>query len=302
VEAVDEGSEERFAALRSATAPKVLYYAEDDDDSSIGCGCAGSDAALKGGGRSDTANAFGVDVVASGYAGSFQYTVLEASDADALVSWLQERGYDTSVSAPSIAAYVEDEVPFAFVAVQLAPDAPTTPEGGVALNPLRIRYSAGADGALHLTYPARMALTSMLPEVRTELYVLGSGRAMLGGGWTEEPRDDGEVQLEARTFEQGAEDAYADHLRSVGGTNARMFPVSGGMVQDSVLGTTYVTRFDAIVTPATNTADATFTVGSETPQFSTSVIVDDPSVDTAGVWLLPLGLGGWTLRRRRDRA
>jgi hypothetical protein len=147
-----------------------------------------------------------------------------------------------------------------------------------------------------------MALTSMLPEVRTELYVLGAGRATLGGGWAEEPRDDGEVQLEARTFGQGAEDAYADHLRSVGGSIARMFPVSGGMVQDTVLGTTYVTRFDAIVTPATNTADATFTVGSETPEFSTSVIVDAPSVDTAGVWLLPLGLGGWMLRRRRDRA
>lgn len=304
VDAVEEGRDDRFTALQTLTAPRVYHEVTTTTSPGLGCGCLGASKGgdLAGGRGADTGDlSNAVDEVASGYAGSFAYTVLEATDADGLIAYLQERGYDTTVSAPSIAAYVDDAIPYSFVTVRLVPDASTTPEGGVSLTPLRITHSAGADGALHVSYPARMAMTSMLPEVRTELYVLGAGRASLGAGWTEALRvyDDGYNIMGSGT---DANIVYAEHLRALGGSNAVMLPVYGGMVEDALAGSTYVTRFDAIVAPSANIADATFTVGTEQTAFESSVTLPAEGVDTAAILTLPLGVGGWTLRRRRARA
>ncbi len=300
VEQVAEGSEERFVALEEATAPTVRYVeesAEDGDGGGCGNGClfssySLSDNAKAGGFETGTARGGGISVVAEGYAGAFEYTVLEAEEADGLVAWLEAEGYDTTISAPSIRAYVEDEIPFSWVAVQLAPDAATTPDGGVVLPPLRIQWSAGDDGELHAGYPARMAATSMLSEVRTELFVLAESRVEPGNGWTAS-----EVPSIAGVDGVDPTDVYADELRRIGTTHAALLTVRGVSYTDEAAGDVYVTRFDTIVAPPTNQADVTFVETGDMEGFATEIVYGDGA--SGALWLLPIGVGGLLLRRRR---
>ncbi|MDP2312240.1 MAG: DUF2330 domain-containing protein [Pseudomonadota bacterium] len=311
VDSVEEGSEDRFLALEAATAPTAVYWSfDDDDEGSGGCGsgCINSSYELKGGGDNlaDTGGRSlggdpGISIVASGYAGAFEYTVLEAENADGLIAWLQAEGYDTTISAPSIQAYVDDDIAFSWVAVQLSPDAATTPDGGVVLPPLRLTWSAGDDGVLHASYPARMAATSMLSEVRTELYVLADSRVAPANGWTAAERSyetDFEYTLSAGADVEPAE-AYEDLLRTTGTTHPVLFPVWGGVYEDSVAGSAYLTRYDTIVAPPTNQTDVTFTESGASAGFMTTIGKQTDAGSTGAAWLLPIGLGGLLLRRRR---
>lgn len=307
VEAVEEGDEARFTAIEVATAPTAVYWSIEEEGDSPGGGCGGAkagmtndlgDGAQGGRGLGDGTPA-GISIVASGFAGAFEYTVLEAEDAGGLVAWLQAEGYDTTISAPSIQAYVDDTIGFSWVAVQLAPEAAETPDGGVALPPLRLTWSAGDDGVLHTSYPARMAATSMLSEVRTELYVLGASRVEPQNGWSAAERsyDEWDTTLTAGDGTEPAE-AYEEALRRVGTTHPVMYPVWGGEYVDGVAGTTWLTRYDAILAPPTNQHDVVFAETGELTAFQTTIGKWEES-GASSAWLLPLGLGGLLLRRRR---
>lgn len=89
--------------------------------------------------------------------GDYTYTTLAASDADGLIDWLTEHGYDVSLLADAVAGYVADPLDYEFVAVQLRPDVPALTEGGCVLQPLAITYGAAADGELHAVFPAKRA-------------------------------------------------------------------------------------------------------------------------------------------------
>lgn len=301
VEEVAEGSEDRFVALEDATAPTVRWEREAVDGGDEGCGggCLFQSYSLgdnaKSGGLDTAGGGRGVSIVAEGYAGAFAYTVLEAEAADALVAWLQAEGYDTTVSAPSIQAYVDDDVAFSWVAVQLAPDAPSTPDGGVVLPPLRIRWSAGEDGVLHASYPARMAATSMLSEVRTELFVLADERVEPTGGWTV-ATNEGDIPAEDG---EDAEAVYADTLRGHGTTHPVLFPVYAGFYADALAGDVFVTRFDTIVAPPTNQADVGFVVAGDTDYVETNIVYGADGGGGGALWLVPIGAGGLLLRRRK---
>ncbi|MES2644783.1 MAG: DUF2330 domain-containing protein [Myxococcota bacterium] len=305
VEAVEEGDERRFTGVEVYTAPTAVYEREDEARGDAKRGCAGGgDKPGSSDNAADTAQAGrgfedGISIVASGYAGAFEYTVLEAESADGLVAWLEAEGYDPTISAPSIQAYVDDPIAFSWVAVQLSPEAAETPDGGIVLPPLRLTWSAGEDGILYSSYPARMAATSMLAEVRTELYVMGASRAEPQNGWTAAERsyDEGEYNLTAGDGTEPSE-AYAETLREVGTTHPVLYPVWGGDYVDSVAGETWLTRYDTILAPPTNQKDIVFTETGDIAPFETTIGKrEDDGVSPA--WLLPLGLGGLLLRRRR---
>jgi len=294
---VAEGDAGRFDALAELTAPQVNYWvAPEDDDGSGGCGCLPG-RALKGGDNFDSAaggDRLGVHVVGSGYAGDFQYTILDASDATALTTWLDAHGYDTTYADAPIAAYVADPVGFQWVAVQLTPDTPTTPEGGVNLAPLRITYGASGDGVLRPLFPARMGSTIQLPQVRNEMYVLGDTPFTVGNGWV--ANEDFHLYVE----EGGdPELAYEGLLLSVGGSQQGAVTVWRDVYDQSGPTPVWLTRFDAVVAPGTYTTDMSF--------------VAAPDADARGFFievggygytlLAPVGLLGglgaaWAARRR----
>jgi MYXO-CTERM domain-containing protein len=307
VEAVEEGDERRFTGVEGATAPTAVYWSEDEAEGDAKGGCGGAkaggtdnlaDTAQGGRGLGDGTSS-GISIVASGYAGAFEYTVLEAESADGLVAWLEAEGYDPTISAPSIQAYVDDTIAFSWVAVQLSPEAAETPDGGVALPPLRLTWSAGEDGILYSSYPARMAATSMLAEVRTELYVMGGSRVEPQNGWTvaERSYDEWDYTMTAGAGSEPSE-AYAETLREVGTTHPVLYPVWGGEYVDSVAGQTWLTRYDTILAPPTNQKDMVFTETGDIAPFETTIGKREEE-GASPAWLLPLGLGGLLLRRRR---
>ncbi len=299
---VAEGDAELLADVERASAPQVevdpAVYEE-------GCSCAPQTKGDAGGGFSN--DDAGVVVTGSGFAGNLAYTTLAASDADSLAVWLDEHGYDTSYIGSAIEQYVSDPLDYEFVAVQLRPDTPETPEGGVLLDPLRITYGAAADGALHLVFPAMLGRSSTVETVRTEMYVLATGTATLGGGWEapanppETEEDPWDLVLPDYASPDGA---YYSHLLSLGGEERQMWMAYAGAYATDA-GERWLTRYDAIVYPATNTVDPVFTDSGERTEASTLIYVMEEaaferSYDTGTAWLLPLGLlAGVGLRRRR---
>lgn len=303
VVAVEEGSEESFLAVMDASAPTVKTVTYDADEGDDGGGIFGCRGGLKGdaGGRNvedsgGLGGGIGVTVEGSGYAGAFEYTILSASDADGLATWLTDRGYDISLAADAIAAYVADPIGFQWVAVRLQPDLAETPEGGVLLSPLRVRYGAADDGALHLSFPARMGASAMVPETRLELYVLGAGLAEPGNGWTtpenvEEGGDTG--WWGTPDISGGLNDdpavLYDAKLREVGGASRGLWTTYADAYTDPVTGQEGVlTRLDTLIDPATQTSDIQLTVSEDTSPRTTVIQL----TGTASASAAPLALMG----------
>jgi hypothetical protein len=302
VVAVEEGDEETFLAAMDASAPtvKTVTYDADEGDSGGRFGCGGGLKSDAGGRNLEDSGGLGqgigVTVEGSGYAGAFEYTILSASDADGLATWLTDRGYDISLAADSIAAYVADPIGFQWVAVRLQPELAETPEGGVLLNPLRVRYGAADDGALHLSFPARMGASAMVPETRLELYVLGAGLAEPGNGWStpENVEEGGDTGWWGTPDISGDLDddpaaLYDTKLREVGGTNRGLWTTFADTYADPVTGQEGVlTRLDTLIDPATQTSDVELTVSDDTSTRSTVIQL----TGTASASAAPLALVG----------
>lgn len=106
IAAVEEGDAELLAQLDSLTAPQVELDPAIGTDEGCGCGASKSDKSGNDlGGRNGDTNE--VIVTGSGYAGDYAYTTLSASDAGALITWLDDHGYQTDLLAPAITTYVE---------------------------------------------------------------------------------------------------------------------------------------------------------------------------------------------------
>lgn len=302
--AVEEGDDARFDDLAALTAPTVRIFtmqdADEGDGGGFGClGARSKNDALAGGLYDSAASDNGglVTITGQGYAGDYSYTIVSAEDSAAFGDWLSAQGYDLTYAAGPIAEYVADPTGFQWVTVQLRPDVPTTPEGGVNLSPLRIRYGAArGDDRLHAIYPSRMGASIQLSEVRTELFVVADGHAVAGNGWTTNT----DMYL---NLSEGSDPAvgYADFLRSVGGDQRGLVEVWQGPWTDEAGNARVLTRFDSITAPSVNTADIAFASDGDAD------VVRALTIDVGAYYyggLVPLGLLGvaglgWSLRRKR---
>ena len=316
VDTVTEGVEATFDQLGELTAPLVQWDSPDDsgdgaDDESGGCLCGdGSTGSnTKGfdedalGGMGDTGFA-GVVVTGEGFAGDFAYTTLEATGPNAMLGWLAENGYDSTISKSQIEQYESDTLGFTWVAVKLRPTTPVTPEGGVVLQPLKIEYSAGAEGSLHLLFPSRMGAGSMLNEFRTEIYVSAPTRVEPGNGWTmgQNTAEDDGFDVEGGQ-DDNPEDLFDVLIRTAGSQTA-VWPTYGNEWTDESGAQSYLVRYDTITEPGVNLTDITF-AQTEDADSSIRTLIHIPrtySRDTALVFA-PLGMItlAWHLRRRRAR-
>lgn len=309
--AVEEGDEQIFKLLDAATAPTWEQSLPEEDAGFTGFGCGG---ASKGGdslGANAVQERAGVEIVAEGFAGDFQYTVLEADQADGLVGWLTDHGYDTSVSAPAIARYVDDPtIAYRWVAVQLRPDAAQVGED-LVLTPLTVRWGTDEGQPLVVSYPSRMASTSMLDEVRTTLFVTGMGTPSLTNDWTvaesSVPSRDGwgDYDVVAGSAEEEPAELFTTLLRENGGVARTYWRTWAGTPSDvtdfggtGLVDPGFVTRFDGIHAPSSQITDVTFVAGDQVGD-RTILFLPAEEVSTDAAFALPLGLLGLAWRRRR---
>ncbi len=306
--AVEAGNAQLFKVLEQATAPVWERALPEDDAGFTGFGCGGAskgDAALGSADVADRGN--GVDIVAEGFAGDFQYTVLEADQADGLVAWLTEHGYDTSVSAPAIARYVDDPaIAYRWVAVQLRPDAAQVGED-LVLTPLTVRWGTDEGQPLVVSYPSRMASTSMLDEVRTTLFVTGMGTPSLTNDWAVAASllVWGDYDVVADSAEDDPAELFSTLLRANGGVARTYWRTWAGTPSDVTdFGGTgladpgFVTRFDGIHAPASQLTDVTFVPGDQVWD-RTFILLPAEEASADAAFALPLGLLGFAWRRRR---
>lgn len=301
---VEEGDDDALDAVANVSAPLITVDTENEGGSD-GCGCINSSAGLsdKGGFDGRNGDTGTTSVTGAGFAGNYSYTTLASSDADSLITWLTDHGYDVSMIEAAVADYVADPLNYEFVAVQLLPDAAEVGEYGVALDALRIEYGPAADGELHAIFPAKMGVTSTASTVRTEWYVLSDHTATISG-WSatgnEGLNDEESYDLVGPDYESAA-GLYSAKLEEVGGASPTTW-----RAYSAAYGDRWLTRFDAIVLPGTNTVDATFADSGTDLTVNTSIYLQDEAEYEAAhpAWILPLGLFGFAasrrLRRRRE--
>lgn len=273
-----DGDLDEFDWLLNQTNP--IVYEEVRSSGGFGCGTTYESKA----GGADTGMASdggGVVVVAAGVSATYTYTVLEADSEDALLTWLDENGWDVAESGPSIASYVADGG-WQFVAIGLVP---ARPDDAGVMAPVSITY-AGEDAI----YPARMARYAMVDELHTVIFVRGDS-AVSASGWTA-------TEVGDLAGELGADESaiFADRLRELGGDKPGF-----GLVYSNMDGDNWLTRFDSLTLTEANTADAAFgPSGDDTAVRATITLSEDGDVTReAAILALPLVLAGWSLRRRR---
>ena len=129
-------------------------------------GCARDEAARGPGERSiEPAKPASVEVVSRGTAGPYETVTLSTTVPDALVTWLDDNGFDAPADIiPVIDQYVAEG--FDFIAMKLRPG-----QGVNAMKPVRVRVP-GASFAL----PLRMVAAGTGAQTAITLFVIGEGR------------------------------------------------------------------------------------------------------------------------------
>jgi hypothetical protein len=135
-----------------------------------GCGCLFANASPSAGGYYDggaisLSDAGPVHVYHEGVVGPYETATIGSTDPMALVTWLQDHGYDVpSAMLPTIDHYVS--LSMNFVALRLAPMT-----GVDRMTPVRVRIPG-----LALTLPLRMIAAGVGAEVSLELFVFSEAR------------------------------------------------------------------------------------------------------------------------------
>jgi MYXO-CTERM domain-containing protein len=287
---VQETDEDVFDTLRDLTQPRQVTLSFTSGGGGVSCGCTG-DMAVRGtdnfaGG--DTAGAWGVDVVAEGFAGPYAYQVLAPEDGDGLSGWLEEEGFSLGETVSTIDEYIE-EGGYSFVAISLAPTLGQTPDEGRTLPALAIDSDSD-----QLHFPARMAQTGMAEEIRTTIWVIGDASTEITSGWDSQDSHrlgNGEDEDSEGVYDAALQDA------AVYETPTYLSPFSGEY------GEQWVTRFDTLAPREVHTADPIFESMGEAYSWQLEIIVpsdeDEDEARSAAWLLLPLLGLGWTRRRRR---
>ena len=154
-----------FTRLANATVP--TYTLQTDNEGGSGIGCAFGTPTAESGMVMVAEDASGVSVVSEATVGPYDTVVLQAENADTLVTWLQDQGY----SLPDDLEVVLD--PYVstgqyFVALKLSSDKDT---GDLA--PLGMRYAGTA-----ASIPIQLTSIATIPDLPIEVFVLGSARAV----------------------------------------------------------------------------------------------------------------------------
>lgn len=298
---IADADPERFDGLRQATAPDVWIESTGsyEDDGGGGCGCG---TALKGDAAGGERNALdtgagqslGVEVVAEGFTGTFMYTVLEATDSQDLLDWLDTNGFSVGPSGPSIDAYVAEAAAdggIQFVALRVDMGAASADRR--ELPAVRIRTSGDV-----MRFPSTMARNAAPERMNTRIYVLGDERAVVRGDWDSEQlgsRDGG-------TWTGDADSAYADVLYDIGGPRRTFAEIWSGPWDGRRL-----TRFDGIFDREAHIADVYLGDDGGTQSVQSELWFWDSGGSAervadsghAGLLLLPGGLLGLAALRRR---
>jgi hypothetical protein len=187
--------------------------------------------------------------------GPFEVSNLAATDANALVDWLKQNGYELSAGlGDALKPYVAQG--WFYVAVRLRPGAGDTLKG--TLDPLWVTFSAS-----QLVYPMRASANARQPETVT-LYVLADHRV-------QKTENFGNSQV-----------SFADWLEPAAVRN-------GSALAPFVDRRLFLTKFEETVNPSQVNADFNFTFASTDEPFHEVIVdyVDDPSL----VYLCLIGLG-----------
>jgi hypothetical protein len=288
VSALADGDIVLFDDVRNYTAPTVEWYS---DYASSGCGCFG---ASKGGDalNADTAEgrANGVTILAEGFTGTYDYTLLAATDASELTDWLDDNGWSAGGAESEFAAYVADG--WQFAALKVTPDEADTPEDGRSLPPVMIDYQGD------LAFPARMALSSPLDAQRTTIYVLGDQAARVSDGW-------GQAELSEINGSDGddPEQLFRDALWDNAGDSAVYSRTFSAALPSS---TYWVSRFDTYAARDAHTADPYFALDAGEERADVYIVIESYADRSAAplpgraLLLSPLLAGLlFSLRRRR---
>jgi hypothetical protein len=139
-----EADPKLFDMYRLCSQPSVRYVGDAEDS---GCGCTKSKSDA-GGNLSDTATR-DITIVAEGFTGDYEYTVLEATSTKGLLAWLDEHGWSTMGADDALDAYVAAGG-FQFVSIALTPtvsERPSRVMTSAPAHPLRSDLLPGDDGA-----------------------------------------------------------------------------------------------------------------------------------------------------------
>lgn len=155
-----------FTVLGEATAPQYVvntqFTGAPQDD-----GCNGISDTASADGSGEDGGSVGVTVAATETVGPYDTVVLQATNADVLVTWLQDQGY----SLPdTLSTRLEPYVAAGqyFVALKLSSD-----KGTGDLTPLGMRYAASV-----ASIPIQLTAVAAVPDLPIEVFVLGPARAV----------------------------------------------------------------------------------------------------------------------------
>lgn len=280
-----------FDELELATAPRFTPGAMGVAGSEAGCGCGG--AAWTGG--LDTASMMeAVDVVGAAVVGPYSLEVLDTDDANALVFWLQQNGYQYPASAtPLFEHYVDADMQF--VAVKLLADTPAGPIDTLVLP------CASATPMI----PLMLTSVAAADDMELTAYVLASER--YGADSWPELEDD---VPHATTTEE--HEWYLSEAIDAAGGQAwlteyaqpidRVLPHLSDAVTSELGGGAYLTRLHSFASAGDMTSDPTFaprpTLGDVD---MTQGLAGVSSGDTGGSAAVGLGWAALLWWRRRQR-
>jgi hypothetical protein len=212
-------------------------------------------------------------VVAEGFTGTYDYTVLAAQDVGALHDWLAQHGFGEP-DAGDLDHYVS--AGWAFVALTLHASAPAAEE--TALPPIELDYPGDA-----VAFPAVMARHATLPTQRTTVYVVGDATATVAEGWSS-------VDEPVIAGGDDPDDRWTSELTGLGSARSYLRTWSGPFDGRQA------TRFDTLAPREVHDADVVFGFADRAESLSTTIDVSGGAGQAALV--LPLvALGAWIRRR-----
>ncbi|GDX79250.1 hypothetical protein LBMAG42_10610 [Deltaproteobacteria bacterium] len=155
-----------FTQLANNTIPTYTLLS-DATGGSLSLGCALPESSM------DTAmvmageDSNGVNVVSEETVGPYETVVLQATDADVLVQWLQDQGYSLPDGlSTTLEPYIADQQ--YFVALKLA-----SGKSAGDMTPLGLRYPATA-----ASIPIQLTAVAAIEDLPIEVFVLGPSRAV----------------------------------------------------------------------------------------------------------------------------
>lgn len=163
------GTDEVFTQLRQVTDPTFRVDWQPVDGCSGGQDCMYAPSAGGGGDPSEgTDDDKGVDILAQGDVGAFEYKVVQSDTGDALFTWLNDNGYDQpEASKPLVTYYVNQK--YVFLGLRLQKD-----KSVGEMQPVVLKYTS-ADLAC---VPLKLTAIAAMADMPVTTWILAHARAV----------------------------------------------------------------------------------------------------------------------------